>query len=145
MSIAYFPEIYPDELLYSVLARFYLHSGYPIYIMVAEHLFSSTWKKPSIEFVGNIRQEILEIILRDITMEELINKHTMFPYYARFIPKDNRLKAFESIKNMQRGYMDLLKIPNREPRQLHYCPAPRIQSRQTRSAVGCQNHFQRLL
>ncbi|MBO5389982.1 MAG: TniQ family protein [Lachnospiraceae bacterium] len=122
MSIAYFPEIYPDELLYSVLARFYLHSGYPIYTMIAEHLFPNTWKKPCIEFVGNLKQEILEIILRDITMEELINKHTMFPYYARFIPKADRLKALESIKNMQSGYMDLLKIPNREPRQLHYCP-----------------------
>ena len=35
MSIAYFPELYPDELIYSVLARFYEHSGYPAYIYCA--------------------------------------------------------------------------------------------------------------
>lgn len=37
--ITYFPEIYPDELLYSQLARCYVKTGYPAYIYMAEDFF----------------------------------------------------------------------------------------------------------
>ncbi len=37
--IAYFPEIYPGELLYSQLARYYAQSGYTAYRYAAEDLY----------------------------------------------------------------------------------------------------------
>lgn len=37
--IAYFPDIYPDELIYSQLLRYYINSGYNAYVHAAEELF----------------------------------------------------------------------------------------------------------
>ena len=41
--IAFFSDPYPDELVYSWLARFQLKAGYPGYIGAAEELFTSPW------------------------------------------------------------------------------------------------------
>lgn len=124
MSIAYFPEIYPDELLYSVLARFYLHSGYPIYILVAEKLFINKRVKPDIEFINEIKPEVMQLLCRGVSREQLIEKHTLFPYYGRFLPKERRNKAFKALCNMAGDYNNLLAVPKRkngEQRYLRYC------------------------
>ena len=39
--ISYFPAAYPDELLYSQLARYYTKSGYMAYTYAAEELYVS--------------------------------------------------------------------------------------------------------
>ena len=49
--IGFFPEPYPDELVYSWLARYYAHSGYMGYSYVAEDLFVHKWNRPDVEFV----------------------------------------------------------------------------------------------
>ena len=48
----YLPEIYPDELVYSWLARYYIKTGYVRYDFVAEELFQSKTVRPDIEFVN---------------------------------------------------------------------------------------------
>ena len=86
MGIAYFPEIYPDELIYSVLARYYVQSGYPAYIFCAEDVFADKKVRPDMEFLNVMRLEVLEALCKKKSMAELVGKHTMFPYYARFLP-----------------------------------------------------------
>ena len=44
--IAYFPTAYPDELLYSQLARYYTKSGYMAYTYAAEELYVSQIVQP---------------------------------------------------------------------------------------------------
>lgn len=125
MSIAYFPEIYPDELIYSVLARFYVRTGYLTYIFCAEDLFVNKRVRPDIEFVNDLKSEITHLLCKDIPIEQLIEKHSMFPYYARFLPKERRIRAFEALCNMSGDYNNLLAIPkqkNGEQRYLRYCP-----------------------
>ena len=39
--ILYFPKAYPDELLYSQLARYYIKSGYTAYRFAAEALYKN--------------------------------------------------------------------------------------------------------
>lgn len=80
MSIAYFPKIYPDELLYSFLARYYQHSAYPRYIFAVEDIYASTKVMPSTEFISELSEEFLEHLLCKMPMEELLEKHTIcFP------------------------------------------------------------------
>ena len=55
MSIAYFPTIYHDELIYSVFSRFYQNAGYPNYIFCAEDLFVNKRVKPDIEFINELK------------------------------------------------------------------------------------------
>ncbi len=82
MCIAYFPEIYPDELIYSVLARYFVRTGYLAYTFCAEDIFQDKRVRPDIEFLNVMKPEALELLCRDMTVAELVEKHTMFPYYA---------------------------------------------------------------
>ena len=125
MGIAYFPEIYSDELIYSVLARYYVHSGYPAYIFCAENIFVNKKARPDMEFLNMMKSEALGALCEKISMKELIEKHTLFPYYARFLSCERRNKAFEALCNMSGDYNNLLSVPkqkNGEHRYLKYCP-----------------------
>ncbi len=133
MGIAYFPEIYPDELIYSVLARYYVHSGYPAYIFCAEDVFVSRRVRPDVEFLNVMKPEALKALCGKMSMEELIEKHTLFPYYARFLPWGRRNKAFMALCSMSGDYNNLLAIPkqkNGEYRYLRYCPLCAEEDRQ---------------
>ena len=97
MSIAYFPELYPDELIYSVLARFYEHSGYIYYKDVAQELFLNQKIRADKEFAKNLKPEIVELLTRNMTVEVLLESHTMYPYYGRFIDSNRRNVAILKI------------------------------------------------
>ena len=123
--IAYFPELYPDELLYSQLARYYAKSSYLAYTFTAQDLFVSKSVRPDIEFINEYLPEALQLITRNISMGELVEKHTMFPYYGRFLKRDRRKKAFDSMISMQGNYFNLLPLPKKDKnccRYLRYCP-----------------------
>ena len=76
--IAFFPEIYPDELLYSQLARYHAKSGYMIYRSTAEDLFMNPTVRPEIDFVNRLSLDALNNITRTVSIESIIEKHTMF-------------------------------------------------------------------
>ncbi|SEJ71109.1 TniQ protein [Propionispira arboris] len=124
--IAYFPAAYPDELLYSQLARYYTKSGYMAYSFAAEELFVSKTVRPDMEFINSYTPAAVQAITRDISMEAVIEKHTMFPCYGRFLPKERRQKAFQSLVSMLGNYYNLLPIPQSKNGKVHclrYCPA----------------------
>lgn len=123
--IAYFPAIYPDELIYSQLARYCAKSGYLAYTYAAEELFVSKTVRPDMEFVNTYTPVALKMITRNMPIEDLVVKHTMFPYYGRFLPKERREKAFQALVDMQGNYHNLLPIPKSKggnSRYLRYCP-----------------------
>lgn len=132
--IAVFPTIYPDELLYSQLARFYAGSGYPGYTFAAEDLFENKTVRPDIEFLNAYTPEALRLITRQKPIEEIVLKHTMFPYYARFIGYERRMKAFQSLVAMDMAYHNLLPLPKSKEkviRHLRYCPICAEHDRET--------------
>lgn len=124
--IAYFPTAYPDELLYSQLARCYTKSGYMAYTFAAEELFASKTVRPDMDFINRYTSAAVQAITRNMPMEVVVEKHTMFPCYGRFLPKERRQKTFQSLVSMIGNYHNLLPIPqskNGKGRCLHYCPA----------------------
>ena len=131
--IAQFPYFYPDELVYSLLARYYERSGYIRYIFAAEDLFQSKTVRPDIEFVNQYTPAALQMITKEIPIEQVIEKHTMFPYYGRFLPLERRQKGFEALVNMDTNIKNLLAIPKRKSlcdRYLRYCPECAKQDRE---------------
>ena len=131
--ISYFPTAYPDELLYSQLARYYAKSGYMAYTYVAEELYVSKIVRPDMEFVNVFTSDALRMITRDSPMEDVVMQHTMFPYYGRFLPLERRQRAFQALVSMQGNYHNLLPIPTRKgnaDRCLRYCPMCAEQDRQ---------------
>lgn len=123
--IRYFPTAYPDELLYSQLSRYYAKSGYLAYTYAAEDLFQQRTVRPNMEFITALTPDAVEMVTKNTSMEDVIQKHTMFPYYGHFLPRERRQKAFQALVSMQRDYHNLLPLPKRKTdadRYLRYCP-----------------------
>lgn len=123
--IAFFPDVYPDELVYSWFARYGVRSGYLYYRAIAEDLFTSNIVKPSLEFISELNPTAKEVLTRDMSFETIILQHTMFPYYARFLPTERRQKAFDMLMDTDKSFYDALYI--RRGKTLHrqwlrYCP-----------------------
>ena len=130
--ITSFPSLYPDELLYSLFARYHAQSGHIAYVFAAEDLFERRTTKPSIEFVDRLKPDALQLITRDIPIETVIERHTMFPYYARFLPRDRRRQALVLLVQMDQRYHNLLYLTKRKTimRYLRYCPLCAMEDRE---------------
>lgn len=119
--IGFFSELYENELVYSLLARYYVRSGYMQYKHVSEDLFENHKIKPSIEFINKLTTCAYDRLTREKTIQEIIMQHTMYPLYAAFLPVEIKKESFQKLCQMNRVYNDLLKIPLAE-RYLRYCP-----------------------
>lgn len=91
--ISFFPNAYPDELLYSQLSRYYAKSGYLAYICAAEDLYQQKTIRPNMEFINALTPEAVAMVTKNMPMDSVIQRHTMFPYYGRFLPVERRQKA----------------------------------------------------
>ncbi|MCD8329550.1 MAG: TniQ family protein [Lachnospiraceae bacterium] len=123
--IACFPEVYTDELVYSWFARYSVKSGHVSYRYVAEELYQSRTNRPDFEFYNCLTTTAYNILTKEKPIEKIIMEHTMFPCYGRFISKERKNKAFQSLVEMQGNYNNLLPIPKRKSdadRYLRYCP-----------------------
>lgn len=123
--MTYLPAFYSDELLYSLLARYYVKSGQLFYTFIAQEIFGSSKCKPSIEFINRFSPETLSVITKNYSLSQIIMKHTMFPYYGRFIPESRRNNAYDAMLSMNPVYRNYLVIPKRKEndhRCLRYCP-----------------------
>ena len=109
--LGFFPDNYPDELIYSTLSRYYAKSGYTAYIFAAEDLYEKRTVKPDIEFLNPLTKNAFDIITQNISWESVIKKHTMFSYYARFLNRERRNKAYETLVNMSGSVYNILAIP----------------------------------
>lgn len=123
--IAYFPSLYPDELIYSLFARYFVKSGYMGYASAAEDLFANKTTHPDIEFINRLSDEVLAYLQMSMSIAELIEKHTMFPYYGRFLPRERRQQALSMLIQMDERYHNLIYVTKSKSitRHLRYCPA----------------------
>ena len=121
--LGFFPEPYPDELLYSVLVRYYVRSGYSNFIFAAEDLFQNRHVRPSFEYFPALKYEVVSKLTEDKSFEKVILQHTMFPYHCRFLPIDRKQSALQSIIRMDNNYHDLILFPKRKiTPTMRYCP-----------------------
>ena len=121
--IRYFPKIYPDELIYSNFARYYIKSGYIAYRHVAEDLYVNPTIKPNIEFINLLTNNAFKMVTKFNSIDAIIEKHTMFPFYGRFLNKERKNEAFKALCLMQSNFNYLLCMPkNNTNRYLRYCP-----------------------
>lgn len=131
--IGFMPDFYPDELVYSLLARYYQRSGYLAYIHAARDLYTVPTIRPDIYFINPMREEAWELITKGTSPDAVILEHTMVPAYARFLPVDARQQALQQMSRMEgRPYM-MLKVTHRRQertRYLRYCPVCAEQDRE---------------
>lgn len=89
--LSYFPAIYPDELLYSVIARWLLHQGAVGMTQPLEHVFGRRLASASVDLPGWIGHLASALpAARGLSADALINQSTLFPYYTAYVPEPLR-------------------------------------------------------
>lgn len=128
--IAYFPELYESELVYSWFARYYAHM-YPSYTNALEDLLENRNIRPDVEFVNRLSEDTKKVISKRISMERLILDHTMFPYY-RFSGSERLIHALKSLSEGDNAHKLLPVAKSRTVTQIHYlkyCPLCALEER----------------
>lgn len=123
--IAFLPELYSDELVYSWLSRYYVKSGYLSFSYVVEELYVYPYTRPDMEFVNALKPDVMKVVNRYCDIEKLIQEHTMFSSYGRFLPSGRKQEAYEALRRMHGNFNNLLSIPKNQRgtgRFLRYCP-----------------------
>lgn len=119
----YFPEIYPDELVYSWFSRYFVYAGYASHKMLISQLLYSAKSNPSIEFLGHLNETAEKQITEMYSLDNLILQHTMFPQYARFMTAEKRKMALTELKQYSDPHKVLTILPrNDTEKRLKYCP-----------------------
>ncbi len=127
--IAYLPNLYPDELFYSWMARYYCHTT-PVYANAIGDIFEKRTTRPDMEFINHLNKNARELLTRKIPMENFILFHTMFPY-TRFVPQARKSAALQSMAVQEGDVHNLLPISkSKEPRYLRYCPVCALEDRE---------------
>ncbi|MGE7694964.1 TnsD family transposase [Lysinibacillus sp. NPDC094177] len=126
--LAFFPSMYKDELLYSVLARYHKRSG------------NLNNKDSAIDLFGKKKAYIIPDLTTDLerlfnrvkpftnsSMDEWINHHTLYNYYTNFNSKEIKQSVRDKMLNGC-GYNSLhystgqIAGTVKEPMYFRYCP-----------------------
>jgi transposase-like protein len=125
--IKFFPTPYPDELLYSVCARYAARMGYPSAATVAVQLFGSR----NVVSIVDLPNRLAHIAERfsdsnQVTPDSLINLHTLLPFFAPFIPVDRLHKVRQAMKEASKGrvhsLIGMMAIRLPALKMLRFCP-----------------------
>lgn len=118
-----FPAIYPDESAYSYICRLFARSGYSNRAAFDREIFHSESALTEYDFVFPLSSEFRKELEQNIPFEELLLKHSLFPYYARFLPKERRIAAYEYAMSNKSNLHKMLPIVHRATEDyLRYCP-----------------------
>jgi hypothetical protein len=117
--IAYFPDPYPDELIFSVFCRYSDHSPFAKRTSAKTELFRNPRGPLDPEFLNSLTADAMQRI-RAVGWERVLEKHTMLPQYVRFSLGKQKQQILQSC------YLgDPMTMPgyHRQYRQsLMYCP-----------------------
>ncbi len=120
--IAFFPDAYPDELLYSRICRYHIRSGNYCSAFTIDDMYGKRTVHPDMEFLNRFTADALKWICGDDDLKTVIMTQTMYPFYARFLPKERKVKAFSSLVGQEGNWSNLLCLPQTGARFLRFCP-----------------------
>lgn len=84
--ISCFPDPYPDELLYSLCARYAERVRFPSEKAVIHELFGEEAAVAIVDLPSNLGRLVSSLPKDQLyTIESLVNKHTLFPFFAPFL------------------------------------------------------------
>ncbi len=95
--MSYWSKPYPDEILYSTIARNISYLGTKGPKQLLKRLFDRTTICSTLDLPSGIHHLAKHINIKDQTAEDLIDRHTLFQYYTRFIPENRRRKVWNSM------------------------------------------------
>lgn len=124
--LGFFPDPYPDELLYSVCARYANRVNYPNKLEVSRDILGKRGLSAIVDFPNRLERLLASIPYSNYSIEDLINKNTLFPFFEPFLipekAKDirNDLKGTENNRIRTRLAINTNQV--KKPEFLRYCP-----------------------
>ena len=101
----------------------FAHSGYSNRAVFTREVFNNESVRREYDFVFSMSSEFRAILEKYISIEELLLNHTLFPYYARFLPKDKRIAAYQYAMSNKSNLNKILPVVHKENDDyLRYCP-----------------------
>jgi len=94
--LSFFTDPYPDELLYSVFARYHFYSGNIDLKDTLTELFGKDSSIPSFE-IGSHLGFLCDVLSGSYSPDRLIQEHTIFPFYAPFLPGNRKGELLKDI------------------------------------------------
>lgn len=127
MVLSFFPNPYPDELLYSVLARYHVRSGNTSPKITLRELFGNTNATAIVDLPCNLNALIKSLSdFQNYTLLDFVYNNTLYPIYSPFIPPTRAKLILKAMKgnngttiNTRMGIM-ANKVQN--SRLLKFCP-----------------------
>ncbi|MCD9188953.1 MAG: TnsD family transposase [Pyrinomonadaceae bacterium] len=102
--VSFFPAPYPDELLYSTLARYYLRSVNASPKAALDDLFGSKTVIATYDLPSHLEGLVSNLPpLSTHTVEGFIERHTLLPLYAPFLPPERALLVLNSMRSHFKG------------------------------------------
>ena len=125
--LTYFPQIYPDELLYSVLARYHRHTGSTSPKQTLDDLFGDRRVIARHDLPGHLELLVQRIpASRDLSRVRVLMELTLYPYFLAFA--DEVRRGYARLAMEARGtsglYLKLGLAASRVPvaNVLRFCP-----------------------
>jgi Tn7-like transposition protein D/TniQ len=97
--LGFFPTPYPDELLYSIIARYHIRSGNISPKITLQELFGSTTTIATPDLPANLNylsKQIQQLFPNSVT--DLIDRCTLYPFYRPFLPPQRDRLIQKSMK-----------------------------------------------
>ncbi|MBD1583261.1 TnsD family Tn7-like transposition protein [Pseudoalteromonas sp. S16_S37] len=125
--MACLPVPYPDELLYSVIARYGVHAGITSPKQLLDEVFQNRQIIASVAFQGHLSQISAHYQGNaDLKPYKLLQRHTLFPLYSPFVhPKIEAQAKHELLTDCRHSAeVQLGKAASKvkSPHYLRYCP-----------------------
>ncbi|MEL4026667.1 TnsD family transposase [Lysinibacillus endophyticus] len=96
--LIFFPTPYPDELLYSVCARYHVRSGNVSYKRTLDDIFENRGLTASVFLPSGIGSLVKSINNAGTFNEQkVIYKHTMFLFFTAFLSEEKSQQIFQSM------------------------------------------------
>lgn len=104
-----FPVPYPDELIYSLVARAGIRSAITSSKQLLDEVFGDRKVIATIDLPSHL-SSISELLINTgrFDVQELIYEHTMFPIYAPFVDESIRLRAMKRMEYCSKGSVHLM-------------------------------------
>ena len=101
-----FPNPYPNELMYSTIARAGVHHAITSPKQLLDEVFSNRKVVATIDLPNHLLS-VLEHLPPNYTLEKLVYEHTLFPLYALFSPENTRLRCLKWMEIQSKGSIHL--------------------------------------
>lgn len=133
--LAFFPECYDDELLFSILGRYHLMSGNRSYRSTLTDLYGFDTVRGVVELPSHLRR-LCDNVPKEVFKSPfvVVERHTLFPYYDPFLADDTARSVLESMigddGNRIRTQSGIVAGSVSTPAYLRFCPQCKFEDEQ---------------